>query len=102
MQKVSEGEYNRRLRFAREKVALAWCAETTKNKEMDVTLAEEFAKILVEEMYNSNLGCATTDELLEEIRSRVDLNYSTVPRISEEEAKAAYPIAPTTNCGCHP
>lgn len=35
------------LRNAREKVALAWCAEATKNTEMDVILAEEFAKILL-------------------------------------------------------
>ena len=60
-----------KMKFAREKAAQAWCAGTTRNKEMDVDLAEEFAKILVEEMYSPHLGCATTKELLDEIQTRI-------------------------------
>lgn len=73
------------MTFARMEAAQAWCAESTKHKEMDVELAEQFAKILVEHMYAPRLGCATTGELLDEVKARVDLSYSTVPRISEEE-----------------
>ena len=34
------------LDIARQQAAQAWCKETTSGKEMDVTLAEEFAQIL--------------------------------------------------------
>lgn len=37
---------------SREKAAQAWCAPATKNTEMDVALAEEFAKILDRELRN--------------------------------------------------
>lgn len=45
---------------------------------MDVVLAEEFAKILDAEMSKPNLGCATTRQLLAELKARSDLDYSTV------------------------
>ena len=75
---ISQEEVERRMRFAREKAAQAWCDPTTSDREMDVALAEAFAKILVEEMYAPHLGCATTREILTEISARVDLEYKTV------------------------
>ena len=48
--------------WARQEAARAWCAETTQSKEMDVALAEEFAKILHRECSKPNLGFATTRE----------------------------------------
>jgi len=72
-------ELERRMVFARMKVAQAWCEDTTRNIEMDTVLAEEFAKILVVEMYEPHLGCATTRELLDEIGARCgNLDYKTI------------------------
>ena len=71
-------EHERRMRFARERVALAWCHGRNSKTEMDVNLAESFAEILVEEMYAHHLGCATTGEILEELKARSDLSYSTI------------------------
>lgn len=68
----------RRMEFAIGLVANAWCQPKTEKKTMDPVLAKEFAKILVVEMYKPNLGCATTRELLDEIKARVDLDYTTI------------------------
>jgi len=67
--------------FARELAAQAWCKEETKHTDMDVNLAEAFAEILVKEMYDPHLGCATTEELLDEVKARVDLNYKTTAKV---------------------
>lgn len=67
-------EHERRMGFARQKAAQAWCGEKTKGKTMDAELAEEFAKILVIPMYEPKLGCATTRDLLEEIKVRIELD----------------------------
>ena len=75
---MKKEEYERRMGFAREEAAKAWCGEKAKDKEMDVDLAEEFAKILIDHMYAPHLGCATTGELLAEIMERVDLEYKTI------------------------
>jgi len=71
-------EMERRMVFAREKAATAWCQKTTSSKEMDSVLAEAFARILVKEMYEPRLGCATTGMLLTELSARCDLGYCTV------------------------
>lgn len=63
-----------RMGFAREEAARAWCGEKTKDKTMDPELAEEFAKILVEHMYQPKLGCATTEELIDEIKTRIEMD----------------------------
>lgn len=80
--KMDEKEHERRMGFAREKAAQVWCQEKTKKKIMDVELAEEFAKILVVQMYEPKLGCATTKELFEELiaRAKMDgsLDYRTI------------------------
>lgn len=60
--------------FARQLAAQAWCGEKTKDKTMDVELAEAFAIILVEKMYEPHLGCATTRELIEEIKTRIEMD----------------------------
>jgi len=44
---------------------------------MDTTLAEAFAEVLEEVWSQPWLGNATTGELLEEIKSRVNLSYKT-------------------------
>ena len=74
----SKSEYERRMTFARQEAAKAWCAASTSSIEMDVALAEEFARILLPHMYAAHLGCATTGELLDEISARVDREYSTI------------------------
>lgn len=81
---ITKKEKERRLVFARELAATAWCKAKTKKKAMDVLLAEEFAKILVEEMYAPNLGCATTRELLKELTARSNLDYSTIGDVGIE------------------
>ena len=45
---------------------------------MDIRLANEFAEILDREMSKPNLGCATTGQLIRELKARSDLSYSTV------------------------
>ena len=79
MGKCSPAERERRMRFARQRVAQAWTTEKTKHLEMDSQLAEAFAEILVEEMYAAHSGCATTGQLLAELSARVDLEYKTLP-----------------------
>ncbi|GAJ23048.1 unnamed protein product [marine sediment metagenome] len=72
----------RRMDFARQEAAQAWCKEKTRDKAMDTELAEEFAKILVKHMYAPKLGCATTREILEELKTRIEmdgkLDYKTI------------------------
>lgn len=61
-------------KLAREKVALAWCTKAIEDIEMDSRLAEAFADILEESWSESNLGNATTRELLLEITARIEMN----------------------------
>jgi hypothetical protein len=63
--------------LSREKAAQAWCTETTKHKVMDVDLAEAFAEILEEIWTQPWLGNATNEQLLDELRARIPLNYKT-------------------------
>ena len=49
-------EHERRMVFARQEAAQAWCKEKTASTEMDAALAEEFAKILVVHMYAPHMG----------------------------------------------
>lgn len=64
--------------LSREKAAQAWCKPKTCGKEMDGDLAEAFAEILDEIWSQPWLGNATTGQLLDEIRARVNTNYRTV------------------------
>lgn len=73
-----QAEYERRFSFALQEAAQAWTEKETKYKEMDTILATAFARILVKHMYAPHLGLATTGEMLDEIKSRVDLDYKTV------------------------
>jgi len=73
-------EHERRMKFARQAAAAAWCANETSDREMDTVLAEEFAKILVAHMYAPHLGCATTGDLLDEVKARVDTGYSVIEK----------------------
>ena len=77
-EKMKKEEHERRMGFAREEAAKAWCGEITQHLTMDPELAEEFAKILVEHMYAPHLGCATTGEIIEELKARSNLEYKTV------------------------
>jgi len=78
MAKITRAERERRLGFARQEAGRAWCGRHTGKIEMDIRLANEFARILAEHMYKAHLGCATTRELLAEIAARSDLEYRTV------------------------
>lgn len=77
-EKMKKEEYERRMVFARQEAAKAWCGEKTKDKTMDADLAEELAKILIDHMYAPHLGCATTGEIIEELKARSNLEYKTV------------------------
>lgn len=59
-------------------VARAWCQPTTSHIVMDPALAEAFAVILDDVWSKPWLGNATTLELLDEIKARVDCSYRTV------------------------
>jgi len=76
------------MKFARHEAAKAWCQPTTKNIEMIPELAEAFAEIIHEIWSQPWLGTATTRELIDEIRTRIEmdgkLDYRTV---DSEEAK---------------
>lgn len=64
--------------LARGKAAQAWCQPTTAHLVMSPELAEAFADILDEVWSQPWLGNATTGELLDEIRARVNCSYRTV------------------------
>jgi len=64
--------------LAMQRAAQAWCAANTSHKEMDAELCTAFAVILDHVWNQPWLGNATTKELLDEIATRVDLNYRTV------------------------
>ena len=61
------------LRRCREVVGRCWCQPTTSGKEMDVTLAGEFAKVLAAETSQPWLGNATNAELDAEMKSRREM-----------------------------
>ena len=68
-----------------ERAAQVWCEPSTSHIEMDVVLASEFAKVLDEyekQPLEPQLGCATTRDLLEEIKVRIEidgnLDYRTI------------------------
>lgn len=67
---------------SRQRVAQAWCQETTKHLIMIPELAEEFARILDDIWSQPWLGNATTKELLTELQARAEIhdyaNYRTV------------------------
>ena len=69
------------MSLCREKAAQAWCTEKTSHKVMDVDLCEAFAEILNEIWSKPWLGNATTAELIDEIRTRIEveglLDYKT-------------------------
>lgn len=79
---MKKEEQERRMGFAMQEAAGAWCGEKAKDKIMDADLAEEFAKILVKHMYAPKLGCATSREILEELKTRIEmdgkLDYRTI------------------------
>jgi len=75
---MTKEEHERRMVFARQRAAVAWTDDETKKKIMDPELAEAFAKILVVEMYEPHLGCATTGELIAELKARSNLGYKTI------------------------
>lgn len=60
--------------FARQRAAQAWCTPTTGNITMVPELAFAFADILEEEWQQPRLGNATTRELIEEIRVRIEID----------------------------
>lgn len=64
--------------FAKEMAAKAWCTPRTSHKVIDTELIEAFAGILDEIWSKPWLGNATTGQLLNELRARVDCNYKTV------------------------
>lgn len=61
-----------------QKAAQAWCRPATANKVMDPELATAFAEILDEIWSQPWLGNATTGQLLDEVKARVNCNYRTV------------------------
>uniref|UniRef100_A0A6M3JR52 Uncharacterized protein n=1 Tax=viral metagenome TaxID=1070528 RepID=A0A6M3JR52_9ZZZZ len=70
------------IELARGRAAQAWCTSKTSKKVMDVELAEAFANILNEVWSKPWLGNATTEELIDELRARCEINgtlsYKTV------------------------
>lgn len=75
---MSKKEHNRRMVFARQEAATAWCKRKTSGKEMDVVLADEFAEILVKHMYEPHLGCAKTSSMKAEIKARNGREKATI------------------------
>lgn len=63
--------------LALQTAAGAWCREETKHTVMDPALCSAFAYILEEVWTKPWLGNATTGQLLDEIKARVDCSYRT-------------------------
>ena len=70
------------MSLAIEMAARAWCTPATENKVMDPELCSAFADILEEVLSKPWLGNATTEELLDELKARIEmeglLGYKTV------------------------
>lgn len=66
------------MELSREKAAQAWCKPSTRKKAFDADLAEAFAEILEDIWSKPWLGNATTGQMLDEIRARVNCDYKTV------------------------
>lgn len=70
------------LELARQAAAQAWCTDQTKHMTMIPELAFAFADILEGVWSKPWLGNATTEQLLEEVRTRIKLSggldYKTV------------------------
>lgn len=70
------------IQASREKAAQVWCKPSCAKKIMDVELCEAFAETLEEIWSQPWLGNATTEELLNEIKVRIEmdgkLKYRTV------------------------
>ena len=60
--------------LARQRAAQAWCEPNTKNITMIPELAFAFSDIIDEIWSKPWLGNATTRELLEEIKTRIDMD----------------------------
>jgi len=71
MSEITKTEQERRMEFARQEAARAWCTAKTSSKVMDPDLAEAFAEILAAHLCDPPLGCATTEALLRELHARV-------------------------------
>jgi len=63
-----------RLGFARAKISRIVNKRESNPIFSNDELFEECAKILMEEMYAPHLGCATTGELIDEIKARAELS----------------------------
>jgi hypothetical protein len=76
MDNISIKEYEQRVDLARRIVAQVWrdsrvwCTEKTS---LDPILEEALASKLADYMYRPNLGCATTIQLIDEIKTRVEM-----------------------------
>jgi len=70
--------------YARQEAAKAWCGSKVAFTTMDPVLAEEFAMILVHHMYEPHLGMVTNDEILEEIRARIEVHADEAPQLIED------------------
>ena len=74
--------------LARERAAQAWCKPTTNHLVMQPELAEAFAEILDEIWSKPWLGNATTVEMLDELRTRVEIRGRLTPELSGGRAVA--------------
>jgi len=59
---------------AKEMAAQAWGRPKTEKLVLDRDLAEAFAEILDGVLLAPHLGCATTGDLIDEVRARCELN----------------------------
>jgi hypothetical protein len=80
-----------------EYAAQAWTKPETSHKEMDVDLVCAVAEIIEEILSKPWLGNATTGELLDEIRARVNCDYKTV---GGEDISARPPHTRDSECEC--
>lgn len=74
--------------LARERAARAWCTFETRDIQKDTRLAEAFANILDEIGSKPWLGNATTEELLNELRARCELNGTLYYKTASHTAEA--------------
>lgn len=73
------------MELSREKAVQAWGTPKNCDKPIDIDLAESFAEILNGIWSKPWLGNATTDELLSEIRARIEMDGKLYYRTSDDE-----------------
>ncbi len=61
-----------------EKASQIWCRSNLSDRTMDTELCTAVAEEIDKALSDPSLGCATTEQIIEELKARSDLKYRSV------------------------